>query len=211
MTSIFDRFSNAFPGVDFPNNLFYEYEFALRFELGGEEVTFARPLKRFIQAFERADQVAVDLFRDTATLWLFCASYGELAPPSKRLEQFALCNLPQSRFSYLGALDQSDNPAVDTDLGPVFRHWDCAEIARQDQLREVLWLGLGGEVGVRPAAQVQIYLADVERGLVLHPYDDRGMDVAALDRALLTPLYHAHKPWLLEYNRPEMDAQFAGL
>lgn len=53
------------------------------------------------------------------------------------------------------------------------------------------------------------YLADLERGILLHVYDDRGMDVSALTAAPLLPFYERFDAWLLDSDRERMKAAFA--
>lgn len=210
MTDVFKSFEHSFPYSEISHNLFDATEFALRFELGGEGVSTDRPLKRFIQAFERATSVADDLFYDTRRLWMLSSVYRNAKPPKKRLKPFKLCGLKKSDFQYLGAVSQKDNSDIDHDFGEVFRHWDAAELANLGQLHEVMWLALGCELGIRPASFADIYFVDFEKGLVLHAYDDRGMDVSAVRKEDLIALYRNRHSWLLEYCFDEMKTTFEG-
>ncbi|KQT50454.1 hypothetical protein ASG52_06445 [Methylobacterium sp. Leaf456] len=54
-----------------------------------------------------------------------------------------------------------------------------------------------------------IFIVDFERRLTLFAYDDRGMDVVAMDRESLLPIYRQFGDWLLDYDRDRMDARFA--
>ena len=49
---------------------------------------------------------------------------------------------------------------------------------------------------------------DFARKVVVHPYDDRGMDVIGPDRDSLMPLYERLNGWLLDHDRNAMDAKF---
>ncbi len=59
-----------------------------------------------------------------------------------------------------------------------------------------------------PKAPVVSYFVDFDAGLLLHVYDDRGMDVHARDRKTIEPLYYEFDEWLLDYDRPRMNAIF---
>ncbi|MFP3382337.1 DUF3885 domain-containing protein [Tritonibacter sp. SIMBA_163] len=74
----------------------------------------------------------------------------------------------------------------------------------------MLWLTLGAEMGVRPTVSADIYVVDFARGLVLHPYDDRGMDVAGTQKGTLVPLYQEYHDWLQTFRIDEMRAAFEG-
>jgi len=52
-----------------------------------------------------------------------------------------------------------------------------------------------------PFPPVIAFLVDFDRDILLHVYDDRGVDVTALDRATLLPLYRSRAEWLLDYDR----------
>lgn len=208
MTDVLDTFDHSFNCSEFPHAIFYKFEYALRFELGGEGVSTLRPLKRIIQAFDRAKFVAAELFNESQSVWMLTSEYCGAVPRGKRLKPYKSCGLKRKDFQYLGSVSQRENPDVDNEDGEVFRHWDAVELADQGQLNEVMWLALGGELGIRPASFAAIYFVDFAKGLVLHPYDDRGMDVAALCKEDLASLYSARKDWLLEYNREEIKALF---
>lgn len=208
MTDVLDPFEHSFNCSEFPHDVFYQFQYALRFELGGEGVSTARPVKRFIQAFDRGKSVAAELFDGSQAVWMLTSEYCGAEPRRKRLKPYKCCGLKRKDFQYLGAISQRGNPHFDEEDGEVFRHWDAVELADQAQLNELLWLSLGVELGIQPASSASIYFVDFPRGLVLHPYDDRGMDVAAVRKEDLSSLYYARKDWLLEYDMERMQALF---
>ena len=55
-----------------------------------------------------------------------------------------------------------------------------------------------------------IYLFDTNRHIIFHLYDDRGLDVAAIDRETLLPLYYKYNSWILDYDRPKIEELFEG-
>jgi hypothetical protein len=92
--------------------------------------------------------------------------------------------------------------------GFIWRAFDVtSDIASQDAL---LWSSLAYEMPIEPKSPVVSHLLDLERGILLHVYDDRGMDVSALTAAPLLPLYEKFGAWLLDYDRERMKAAFAG-
>ncbi len=91
--------------------------------------------------------------------------------------------------------------------GFIWRAFDVtSDIASQDAL---LWSSLTYEMPIEPKPLVVARLADLERGIVLDVYDDRGMDVRALAAATLLPFFKKFDGWLLDYDRERMEAAFA--
>ncbi|MEX0327602.1 MAG: DUF3885 domain-containing protein [Ruegeria sp.] len=208
MANIFDQFDSAITCDEFPHAMFYEFEVGLRFELGGEGVPTSRPIQRFIQAFERVDAISSKLFENSNSLWLLSSWYGDECPKNDRLTVFKKCGISKSLFRYLGAtsheVEYDDDKAELVD----YRHWYAAELDGIDKLREVLWLALGSELGIKPTVHATVYIVDFEKSIALHPYDDRGMDVVSMERGHLSALYNAHRSWLLDYDIPRMKDIF---
>ncbi|MFV1528941.1 MULTISPECIES: DUF3885 domain-containing protein [unclassified Phaeobacter] len=210
MEEFIQRFESDFTLAEFPHGMFYKFDIGLRFELGGEGSPTSRPLKRFAQAFSRADAVSSSLFNKSSSLWLLSSTYGTERPAKRRLKPYKLCGLTKSSFEYLGATPQKDSDHVDAPGSDLFRHWDVAKLVDKEQLREVLWLTLGSELGIKPTVHADTYIVDFEKSIALHPYDDRGMDVVSMDKENLAHLYDDHKSWLLEHDASRMKAVFEG-
>ncbi len=51
-------------------------------------------------------------------------------------------------------------------------------------------------------------LVDFQRGILVHVYDDRGMDVISSDRHVLEPLYRDFQDQLLDHDRRRMAGVF---
>lgn len=63
--------------------------------------------------------------------------------------------------------------------------------------------------GREPRMKGQIFLLNLDQKLVLHLYDDRGMDVVAQTKKPLELLYERHKEWILAWNRKQIDEMFS--
>ena len=210
MEEFIQRFDTDFTLTEFPHGMFYKFDVGLRFELGGEENSTSRPLKRFSQAFSRADTVSSSVFNKSSSLWLLSSTYGTERPANKRLKPYKLCGLTKSSFEYCGGTPQKDSDHIDAFGSDRYRHWDVARLVEKEQLREVLWLTLASELGIQPAVPADVYIVDFDKSIAIHPYDDRGMDVVSMDRENLAHVYEKHKLWLLEFDAPKMKATFEG-
>lgn len=54
----------------------------------------------------------------------------------------------------------------------------------------------------------EIFFINIDRKLIFHMYDDRGLDIIASDVEQLRPIYNKYDSWLLESNREKMDRLF---
>ena len=200
---------SVFGCTELPDALFYAFDIALRFELGGEAVSTTRPIKRFIQAFERANAVASDLFAQSS-VWLLISTHGEASPPKKYLKPFKTIGLSRSDFTDLWSVAQNDADHIEEFGEDLYRHWVGTELRSPELIKQALWLALGAEIGIRPASNASLFFVDFENRIVLHPYDDRGMDVIAMRKEALADLYWSRQSWLLEYQIDHMKTVFEG-
>lgn len=72
----------------------------------------------------------------------------------------------------------------------------------------LLWHAVAFEMPIYPSAPVLSFLLDTNASVMLHVYDDRGMDVIADDPAKLHGLYSNFADWLLDYDRERMAKLF---
>lgn len=54
----------------------------------------------------------------------------------------------------------------------------------------------------------EIYFINLDKGLIFHMYDDRGLDIIATDKETLRPIYLTHNNWVLDYDRKQIDNVF---
>ena len=53
-----------------------------------------------------------------------------------------------------------------------------------------------------------MYLLSLDQQILVHPYDNRGMDVVGKNHELLATLYEQFRRYLLDYDRQIMDSTF---
>jgi len=201
----------AFGWRGFPDAMFYQTPFGLRFELGGD--LEMGPL-RFMQALDRARAVATALFSRSETLVAIVSIYGEERATrrhSTAIQQLERIGFPHP-FGPPAKVPQNDQHYI-ADFGvDLFRHWYAAYFANDEKsVSALLWASVSREMDIRPKARwvSTIHIADVQKRLALTAYDDRGMDVIGPSRPALSSLYRKFNPWLLDYDRAEMDAKFS--
>ena len=79
-----------------------------------------------------------------------------------------------------------------------------------EYLLNALWCALSADFGscLKPNPMAGIYLFNLDKGVMVFPYDDRGMDVVGPNKSLLKMLYDQFDHYLLDYDREAMDAEF---
>jgi hypothetical protein len=80
-----------------------------------------------------------------------------------------------------------------------------------DQMGVLLWASIARDMAIAPKVKwlSTLHIADFDRGIVATAYDDRGLDVAAVDRDRLRPLYETFGDWLLDFDRKRADGIFS--
>lgn len=72
----------------------------------------------------------------------------------------------------------------------------------------MIWGTIAQELGVRPSFGFNLYLFDPELRILMHPYDDRGMDVLGPNRERMSKIYAKYRDWLLDYDIAEMQRRY---
>ncbi|ASN80490.1 DUF3885 domain-containing protein [Deinococcus ficus] len=195
LSRVFDVFGPAAVG----HAVFYHHEPALRFELAGGETV----VDRFSQAYDRARLIASRAFERTERVTVVLATYviNERTAQTQLSRSARSCGvaIPRKRESVLWPSDDAGNPAR---LLMAFE-MDVEAVPR------LLWGVLAREVGVRPRLDGALYLADLDHGILVHPYDDRGMDVIGPNTERIAMLYREFQAWRLAYDHERMEGFFS--
>lgn len=158
---------------------------------------------------ERAKEVAEALFSETKALTVFASFYDWERRSSCASRSFtALAALGFTEvFSRPDRVPQPDEDILSPSGMHLCRYWSRADFRYDPGQVELLLLASVSDL--LPKNFLLFHLVDMDRGLVLHAYDDRGMDVGAADRTALVPIYWEFKDWLLDYDRAAMDRIFS--
>jgi Domain of unknown function (DUF3885) len=185
------------------HDLFRNWPYSLRFELSGS----GSYVQMFARALERTLAVARFVFPEGNPVDVVARFYqreAQTAGPPTGLVALADCGF--------------ELPAEHTRREHTFREREVPPGGGERRLYEytyrfrgrigdantlaVIRAILGGEIGIRPCAGVSGYFVAADEGVVLHPYDDRGMDVVADDPGTLPAIGRHFRDWLLGC-RPE--------
>lgn len=182
----------------------------LRFELGGEEFdNTVQQVPRFLQAHRRASTIADALFSENCVAvvaWNSCPP-DPAGLPDKVQDGFVALqstgfDAPQTNEWQANLYSAPDDEAYVWQL----RSYDLGhnKVARDT----LLWHAIASEMPIYPSAPVVTFLLDPNTSVMLHVYDDRGMDVIASDAAKLHGLHSDFADWLLDYDRERMTKLF---
>lgn len=206
-----EPFSQAFGWDDFRQPHFFESKYSLRFELGGD---LKMSPVRFMQAMDRARAVASFLFSGSARLKVVVPHFTRrslLSTPAILRQALDKVGFAGSIEAFQVQVPRDEDEAEFAAKG--YKSYLCLLDLpnRPDQILPFLWANIAMEMPIRHevGCLADSRIMDLERGLMLFPYDDRGMDAVAISRDLLRPCYLKFNDWLLDYDREWMDACFA--
>lgn len=197
-----------YPGLVLGPALFYCWPIGLRFDLQSESSTsndayFAEVVRRATVVFEAAfaptDEVLMVVQRPHHTRWFrrkrFRANHLvlRLLKASKQEATFQrLAN--HTCFAHTRQLIRFT--VQRTTLAIAYRQIMQA-ISHQDFPPR------------NPQLHDDVFFLNLRSKVILHMYDDRGLDVISPDVETLRPLYESLQPLLLDYDRATIDATFA--
>jgi len=194
-----------------PDPFDIEGDFALRVELGCD---LPMGPMRFLRAMDRARQVADATFHGASRLTVAAEYFAH----TKRHSTPARAFKTLSKLGFRGSFDpprrlvpQNDGDREREAEGRV-SYVRCADFPNDsEQIGLLLWMAVANEMPIKPQLSwlSRTYMFDMERGVALHVYDDRGMDLMATSKAALLPIYTQFNEWLLDYDRPWMEPMFA--
>ncbi len=202
----FKRIIQGIVGSPYRYALFYNFPGGLRFELseGGS------PLDQVLMALRKSTAICDDVFggeeRILVHLEVFVLASRFGVRKTLRELHVAGIVVPQVREIWLEAGDQKDED--DDENG----YWvSCAFEVPKVKLQNLLWCAITTDFGasLSPNPHCRVYLLNPNEGIVVHIYDDRGMDVISRHTSALAGLYERHNNFLLDYDMEAMRRTFA--
>lgn len=182
----------------------------LRFELGGEEFdNTIQQVPRFLQAHRRASTVADALFGDGCVGVV--AWNGQLPNPAGLGDGVEDGFVALQSTGFQAPLVSEWQATVFPDPDDEGYVWDFRsyDLGHSKIVRDtLLWHAVASEMPIYPSAPVLTFLLNPSTFVMLHVYDDRGMDVIADDPAKLRGPYSGFADWLLDYDRERMAKMF---
>ncbi len=203
--------NDNFKGLRLRKPLFYSWEFGLRFDLQIDETNTD---KYFEEVTRRASTIFQTAFNYLDNVFLIFMDY-KYKRRKIRFSNFIfkqIDNLDKNEISYSKefrlyepndkydirhiaiiklSADRINYKNILTAIGRTYYP------SRQPRLDQNRFL-----------SEKEIYFVNIDKKLIFHMYDDRGIDIISADKETLRPIYKQHNDWLLDYDREKIDNQF---
>ena len=75
-------------------------------------------------------------------------------------------------------------------------------------VKNVLWGALAQDLGIRPRIVGKMHLVNLNKKVLIHPYDDRGVDIYSPDNKFMGNLFKKYNGYLLDYDRAKMNSVY---
>ncbi|GGD36435.1 DUF3885 domain-containing protein [Flavobacterium orientale] len=203
--------NDNFKGLRLRKPLFYSWDFGLRFDL---QVGKTDTDEYFQEVTRRASTIFKTAFADSDNLFLVFMDY-KYKRRKIRFSNFSfkqINSLEKTEISYSKEL-QLYEPDDKFDI----RNIAIIKLAT-DRINYKNILKAIGHTDF-PSRQPrldqngfltgkEIYFVNIDKKLIFHMYDDRGLDIISADKETLRPIYKKHNDWILDYDREQIDKQF---
>lgn len=198
------QIESMFDGKAFKRPLFYNYEGGLRFELseGGNY------LNQFLTAHRKGMEVCSQVFSGCEDITICVRVYGSktLLSSLSTLKSLREAGLyPETDKEHWTEFDEEWQG--DDDYADSLWHYIAFKVPAE-YLINALWCALSSDLGIEPSPMADIYLFNLDKEVMVFPYDDRGMDIVGPNKQLLKEQYDKFGHYLLGYDREAMDAAF---
>ncbi|MEM8676252.1 MAG: DUF3885 domain-containing protein [Cyanobacteria bacterium P01_G01_bin.67] len=196
-----DKISAKFGEQALDSALFYNHEGSLRFELSGG----SSYIEMFLRAYDRSKSIFDVAFQDTDTVSICLTFYGSgnFVANLSVFRSLKECQIiiPKNYYAWQKSYSEFfDEPNLD-------RNFICFEICKLE-ISKFLWGTLANEIGIRPRSNCNLYIFDLKESILMHPYDDRGIDIIGSNKTKLKQLYISFNEWLLDCDRQKIMAYF---
>lgn len=173
--------------------LFYNWQYSLRFELS----TDGGNIEMFTSAYDRARELLEHTFENSDNLHVLVRFYTEIINNKKqpkemrRLERCGF-KLPEI-YDHGYFLEQEVS-------GIAYSEYLLPVTINDSNYLAILWAVCSKDLELQPSAEISAYFIDFKKQMIAHPYDDRGMDIVAIEKESLNFLYEDYYHWLLNYD-----------
>jgi len=209
--------SAAFPGLDLAPPLFYRWPVGIRFELGADQAEMSYDdvvLHRAYTLYESAFSSEDHSWIVSGTNQYVSTRRGGIKTTGGRYRTYSPTVFKLRKPSPLGLRGPAGRYSFVSD-----EDWDTREITtlrwsgiqpRNIDYKRILRAKANDDYHLRrPRTIDRVYFVNRTRNLILHMYDDRGLDLIAASRRDLQAIYEAHKSWILDYDREKIEKAFA--
>ena len=201
-----NKIESTFGKEIFDRPLFYNYESGLRFEMsdGGNF------LNQFLTAHRKGMEVCSEIFNTDKDITVCMKLFGTRSllsclPTIRSLRNFEIYSKDFVKEHWSEKDEEWDDESEDDFMW----HYLVLEMP-SSLIPNLLWCAFSSDFGyIQPASPAALYLFEFQKKITVFPYDDRGMDVVGTNKLFLKALYESFEKYLLDYDREEMDKNYA--
>ncbi len=181
--------SQRFPSLTLGGGLFYRWHLGIRFELGLE--TFRERASKLYEAVFAPEDICVIISQD----------WAENISPHAR-QQFRVFSLPGAFDSKhpIGLQSLEVTTENEGEQETFSLQWGQVP-ARSFHFGSVLESIANAEHAQTPSVSGRVYFLNPASAMIVHMYDDRGLDMIAANREALIPIYRNFNGWILDFDR----------
>jgi hypothetical protein len=179
-----------FNRVDFGGDLFGQWPVGIRFEIGISQVYRASRLYEL--AFAKAANCIL-----VSQEWMEGTEIARRATPLFSTQGIFPTKLSELQTVDISPFDEAEYRLTWTRFQPFTFDAVCMfqSIANREQAGS-------------PAISGKVYVIDPSNCVIMHMYDDRGLDIIATELDTLRPLFETFNEWVLDNQRHRVDFRF---
>jgi Domain of unknown function (DUF3885) len=185
--------SGNFPSLTLDPGLFYRWPVGIRFALG-------------VEAFrERAPKLYEAVFAPKDACVVISQNWREETSLSPQyFPVFALPGLFDSELE-----PQRLNITTQENDEPNTSRLKWVELPARSFRYVAAFEGIANaDLGQSPSVSGRVYFLNPASAVIMHMYDDRGLDMIAARTEALLPVYKAYKNWVLDFDRERIAKAF---
>jgi len=209
-----DYMKNNFPNLYLCPPLFYNWNYGLRFEIGNPTMGIWKDPDRtiinnlyFNEALERAKKLFQLTFKPSDKIFCIFQKYSK---GKQKIKKRHYC------YKYIKYFDKIESFNVTDLFDPedieyksehyhrLIFHTKVNNVNYTDILNRTIFCDFGGN-------PLENYFINVDKNIIFHLYDDRGLDIIAKDKYMLQEAYLEYNDWILDYDRDKIDLLFKDL
>ena len=185
--------------------LFYNWDLGLRFDLQKE---FTNPVDTdnddyFSEVYYRAKKLFEFCFEQNDRIYLSVFSYKWRKQRIKKSNFIFKLLKPDSKTEKV-----FDKVANRYELNEKWNRLLIKEkIKNIDTNNLIIGLCNTDFPTMHPCIREEVYLMNIDKKLIFHIYDDRGLDILATEKKVLNEIYDRFDKWILEYDREKIKQQ----
>lgn len=198
--------------------LFYKNSFGLRFEIGPTEIGVWADYDKgklnqeyFDIALDKAVSIFESVFTSTDDISI---AYQIFSDGRRKIKKGNYLFKQVNDIKNRKVIFTNHREIYTEDLDHKCKCWRrvmISDIKVEDiNTKNILLALINTDFGSKqPSIMGQCFFINHTRGIVLNLYDDRGMDVVALEKCALLDLYKSHNECILDYDREQIDHVFS--